>query len=257
MSGEAPNPGYESFKEKIDPEFSKALDKAADFVTHNVDLIINGQLIEHPFEGTFTTAAVVTGARVTEGAAPELMASAAAKRKSEHLEDVMDYGPLDEIAFKKAAQILEVASKVDSEKLHTSDVQTAGALIESGTEHAYMGGTGIDDNEGTLSNFIIGTSGGEGSRDLIQAMFPGETFDFDGDPTQLERGAGLVDEVVSRLVGSVLVMQTMGLKLPEGEERINMELTQLQPNQVARTEALIKEVPDNQKPDGGQRISID
>ncbi len=257
MSNESPGFNHEAIQGKVDPEFSKALDTAAYFVTHNVDLVINGQLIERPFEGTFTTAAVVTGAKTAEQNFPQVMAAAAAKRKSEHLEDVMGYGSLDAIVAKKAAQMVEVAETVGADKLHTSTTETTNALIESGMEHAYMGGAGIDANPVGESKFIIGTSGGEGTRHLIRAMFPNETFDFGGDPTQLERGAGLIDEVVSRLVGGVLVMQAMGLKLPTGDERMRLELSQLQPDEIARVEAEIKNVVGNTRTDGGQEISID
>ncbi len=258
MPSEAVDHGQEAFSQKIDPELSKALDAAADFVTHNVDLVINGTLIEHPFQGTFTTAAVLVGAREAEGSIPAILTAASAKRKSEHLEETMGYGPLDPIAVKKAEQLVGIASQVPSDKLRSSQPQTAEQLIADGNERVWMGAARLDsnphDNLGSQA-FIVGTSGGEASRELIQAMFPNETFDFDADPTQLERGAGLIDEIVSRLVGGVMVAQAVGYKLGEG--RVTLELTELQPDQIAATEEAVRNVPGNQTEAGKQIVSID
>jgi len=247
---------YESFKETVDPELSSALDEAAHYVTNNIDLVVNGEVVEHPYEGTYTTAAVVAGAKTTEEHAPEILTAAAAKQKSQHLEDTMGYGDLSPIAFKKAEQLVSIAEKVPAEKLHTSNPQTTGALLDSGTSHAFMGAARVDHNPGSEQHkFVIGTSGGEGTRELIRAMFPDETFDFNGDPTQLERGAGLLDELVSRMVGGVMVLKAMGVNF--GDERIKLELNELQKDNIAKTKRDVRNVPGNLNDDGSQKISID
>ncbi len=245
---------HEVFETNVDPEFSRVLDEAAQYVTNNIDLVINGQLIEHPFKGTYTMAAVVVGAEAAEKSGEELLAAGSAKSKSEHLEETMGYGDLSPIAFRKAKQLVEIAESLPADKLRTSNPETVGALVESGDDHLFMGGSRIDSNEPGSQKFIIGTSGGEGTAELIRALFPDETFDFENNPTELERGAGLLDELVSRLAGGLMIFKAMGRPIPE---RMTLELSQLQQGNIAAIEEAVAEVPGNKKPDGSQSVSID
>ena len=256
MPEQAPG-NYEVFTQAVNAELSTALNEAAYYVTNNIDLVVNGQTVGHPFEGTYTTAAIIAGAKTAEDGGHEILAAASAKQESEHLEETMGYGNLSPIAFKKAHQLIGIAEKVPAEKLRTSDPQTAVTLLDSGVGRAFMGASRIDRNPARSENtqkFVVGTSGGEGSRELIQAMFPGEKFDFDANPTELERGAGLLDELVSRMIGGVMVLKALGI--PFGDQHIRLELTDLQQDTIAKTESDIGAVPGNLNQDGSSKITI-